>query len=72
VLLPLTLAPAWLRGIARANPLSYAVNAGRAIFNGQLGDPSVVRGIAIMAVLAVAAVAIAGRSASGVGPACGS
>lgn len=62
VLLPLTLAPAWLRGISRANPLTYAVNAGRAIFNDHLGDPSVVRGIAIMAALAVIAVGVAARS----------
>jgi len=62
VLLPLTLAPRWLRGIADANPLSYAVNAARAIFNDHLGDPSVITGIAIMAVLAVAAVVVAARS----------
>ena len=64
VLLPLSLAPGWLRNISRVNPLSYAVNAGRAIFNDHLGDPSVVRGLAIMAVLAVAAVVVAARSFS--------
>ena len=62
VLLPLSLAPSWLRGIASVNPLSYAVNAGRAIFNDHLGDPSVARGIAIMAALAIAAVVVAARS----------
>ena len=64
VLLPLSLAPGWQRNISRVNPLSYAVNAGRAIFNDHLGDPSVVRGLAIMAVLAVAAVVVAARSFS--------
>ena len=62
VLLPLTLAPGWLRNIAAANPLSYAVDAARAIFNDHLGDVSVEKGVLITAVLAVFAVAIAVRS----------
>src|SRR5256885_16063057 len=41
VLLPLSFAPSWLRAIAAANPLAYAVDASRAIFNNQLGDPSI-------------------------------
>ena len=44
VLLPLGFAPQWLRNIAAANPLSYAVDAARAIFIGHLGDPSVAKG----------------------------
>jgi ABC-2 type transport system permease protein len=62
VLLPLSLAPAWLRAIAAVNPLSYAVDAARAVFNDHLGDPSVFRGVVIMLVLAAAAVAWAARS----------
>ncbi|MBV8085870.1 MAG: ABC transporter permease [Chloroflexi bacterium] len=62
VLLPLSLAPAWLRAIAAANPLSYAVTAARAIFLNDLGEPSVVTGVLIMAALAVVASAIAARS----------
>jgi ABC-2 type transport system permease protein len=62
VLLPLTLAPGWLRAIAAANPLSYAVDAARAVFNDHLGDVSVEKGVLITAVLAVIAVAIAVRS----------
>jgi ABC-2 type transport system permease protein len=62
VLLPLSLAPGWLRDIADANPLAYAVDAARALFNNHLGDPSVVKGVAIMAGLAVLAVVIAARS----------
>jgi ABC-2 type transport system permease protein len=62
VLLPLSLAPDWLRAIALADPLSYAVDAGRAVFNDHLGDPNVVKGVAIMAVLAAMAVAAAARS----------
>jgi len=62
VLLPLSLAPGWLRGIASINPLAYAVDAARAIFNNHLGDASVVKGVVILAVLAVVAVVIAARS----------
>jgi len=64
VLLPLSLAPGWLRALAAANPMSYAVNAGRAIFNNRLGEVSVVQGVVIMAVLAVAASLFAARSFS--------
>ena len=62
VLLPLSLAPGWLRAIASANPLSYAVDAGRAIFNNRLGEASVTQGVVIMAVLAAIASVIAARS----------
>jgi len=62
VLLPMSLAPDWLRAIALADPLSYAVDAGRSVFNDHLGDVSVVKGVAIMAALAMVAVAAAARS----------
>ncbi|HLG72211.1 MAG TPA: ABC transporter permease [Chloroflexota bacterium] len=62
VLLPLSFAPGWLRALAAANPLSYAVDAARAIFNNRLGETSVVEGVAIMAVLAVLATVLAARS----------
>jgi ABC-2 type transport system permease protein len=62
VLLPMTLAPAWLRDIALVNPLGYAVDAGRALFLDHVTDVSVVKGLAIMAVLALAAMVLAARS----------
>jgi ABC-2 type transport system permease protein len=62
VLLPLSLAPDWLRAIAAANPLTYAVDAARAVFNDHISDPSVVKGVVIIGVLAFAAVALAARS----------
>jgi ABC-2 type transport system permease protein len=62
VLLPLSFAPGWMRAIAAINPLAYAVDAARAIFNDQLGDPSVLRGVTIMAVLAILALITAARS----------
>jgi ABC-2 type transport system permease protein len=62
VLLPLSLAPDWLRAIASVNPLAYAVDAARSLFNNHLTDASVARGVLIMGVLAVIAVVIAARS----------
>jgi ABC-2 type transport system permease protein len=62
ILLPLSLAPGWLRGLAAANPLSYAVEAARALFNERLGDPSIPRALAILVVLAVCALVVASRA----------
>jgi ABC-2 type transport system permease protein len=64
VLLPLSLAPTWLRNIAAANPLAYAVDASRAAFANHLSDPSVVKGMLIMAVLAIVSVLTAARAFS--------
>src|SRR6202158_3654352 len=62
VLLPMSFAPSWLRVIAGANPLAYAVDASRAIFNDHLSDPSIGLAVAIMAVLAAVAVTFAARA----------
>jgi ABC-2 type transport system permease protein len=61
VLLPLNLAPQWLQDIAKANPLSYAVNAARDLFNGKGFDQAVLEGLVIMAALAVVGVVIGAR-----------
>jgi ABC-2 type transport system permease protein len=62
VLLPLTFAPGWLRAVAAANPLAYAVDASRAIFNNRLADPSIAIAVAIMTVLAAIALSFAARA----------
>jgi ABC-2 type transport system permease protein len=62
VLLPLGLAPQWLRNIAAVNPLSYAVDAARAVFRDQISDPSVAKGVAIMLILSIVAIVIGARS----------
>src|SRR5437879_10565727 len=62
VLLPLGFAPQWLRTIAAINPLSYAVEAARAVFNDQISDPSVIKGVTIMLVLTVLAVLMGARA----------
>lgn len=53
ILLPLSLAPSIIRDIARANPFSYAVDASRALFNGNPGAGAVPVGFIVMAVLAL-------------------
>jgi ABC-2 type transport system permease protein len=62
VLLPMSLAPQWLRNIAALNPLSYAVDAARAVFRDQIGDPSVTKGVVVMLVLSILAIVIGARS----------
>ena len=62
VLLPLGLAPQWLRSIAAINPLSYAVDAARAVFIDNMGDPSVLKGVVIMVVLCAVAVVMGARA----------
>ncbi|MBN9620163.1 MAG: ABC transporter permease [Actinobacteria bacterium] len=41
VLLPMSLAPAWLRHTSQANPLTYVIDATRAMFRGDFGDSHV-------------------------------
>ncbi|HET9780964.1 MAG TPA: ABC transporter permease [Candidatus Dormibacteraeota bacterium] len=61
VLLPMAIAPQWLQNIAHVNPLLYAVDASRAIFLGHLTDPSVAKGVFILALLSAVAVVIGAR-----------
>jgi ABC-2 type transport system permease protein len=61
VLLPMSIAPQWLQNIAHLNPLLYAVDAARSIFNDQIADPSVGQGVLILAVLSAIAVVIGAR-----------
>jgi ABC-2 type transport system permease protein len=61
VLLPLALAPHWLRAIAQWNPFYWATNGTRALFTGNPGDSTVWEGGLIMIVLAVLAVVWSAR-----------
>ena len=56
ILLPMTLAPAWLFAISRVNPFVYIVDAERGIFQGELVSVTVLVGLAVAVVLAVATV----------------
>ncbi len=64
ILLPITAltAPGWLRAISRWNPFSWAVDAARALFAGDPGDPNVWKALVILGVLTAAAVTWAARS----------
>jgi len=52
IMLPLALAPLWIRLLAGANPFSYAVNASRALFAGEIWSWNVLTGFAIVIALA--------------------
>jgi ABC-2 type transport system permease protein len=62
ILLPMALAPNWLRTISTFNPLTHAVDAARALFNGLWGDPEILIGVAMTGILAIFAVWIASRA----------
>jgi ABC-2 type transport system permease protein len=62
VFLPLQLAPDWLQHVAQANPLSYAVTAARDVFIGLGTDPDVLKGVLIMAALAVVGILVGARA----------
>jgi ABC-2 type transport system permease protein len=64
ILLPMALAPDWLRLLSSINPLTHAVDAVRALFNGQWGDREIIIGTVVTAVLAIVAVWVASRSFS--------
>jgi ABC-2 type transport system permease protein len=52
MLLPLEAGPRWMQVLSRFNPLTYMVDAERALFNGQFGDPAVAAGALAAVVLA--------------------
>jgi ABC-2 type transport system permease protein len=64
IFLPLQLAPDWLQTLSDLNPITYAVEAVRAAFNGLWGDPAIAIGSTIVVVIAIVAVWIASRAFS--------
>ncbi|GAA3686504.1 ABC transporter permease [Nonomuraea antimicrobica] len=50
---PISFAPDWMKFLAPVNPLYHAVEAGRALFAGRLGDPAIPIAFGVFAVLAV-------------------
>lgn len=62
ITLPLSLAPDWIRGIATFNPLAHAVDAARALFNGDFGNSTVLLGFVIIGILAALAAWWAARA----------
>jgi ABC-2 type transport system permease protein len=61
VLIPLTVAPLWIRDIARWNPFAWGTNAMRAVFHGQLGTSVVWEASAVLAAVAVVALVWSSR-----------
>jgi ABC-2 type transport system permease protein len=53
VMLPISFAPPIIQTIAKFNPFEYAVNAARALINGNLTDPSILMAYIIFLVLCV-------------------
>ncbi|MNT79491.1 ABC-2 type transporter [compost metagenome] len=52
VLLPMTNAPGWLYAASRFNPLTYLVEAERALFSGDLASLPVLSGVLVAALVA--------------------
>ncbi|WP_433828724.1 ABC transporter permease [Actinoplanes sp. CA-015351] len=53
VLLPLDNGPGWLRALSHINPMTYVVNAERALFNGDVLTRSTLEGVIAATVVAV-------------------
>jgi ABC-2 type transport system permease protein len=64
ILLPMALAPDWLQFLSTINPLTHAVDAARALFNGDWGSPEIPIGVGITSILAVLSVWLAARTFS--------
>jgi ABC-2 type transport system permease protein len=62
VLLPMALAPGWLRVLAHLNPLYYAVQAARALSSGTIASWTVATGFLVLGALTVVTVAWATRA----------
>jgi ABC-2 type transport system permease protein len=62
IMLPIALAPDWLKNAAHFNPFYYAVEAARAMFAGHFSQDIVWQGFGIMLVFAVFSVWLAARS----------
>jgi ABC-2 type transport system permease protein len=62
IMLPMTLGPGWLQGIARATPFRYIIDAMRAAFQGRYGGTIMVEGIAVAVGMAAVCVWVASRA----------
>lgn len=62
IMLPMALAPDWLRTLSTLNPLTHAVDAARALFNGLWDDPQIVVGSVVMGTLAILSLVLASRA----------
>ena len=61
ILLPMGLAPTWLRRLSYVDPLRHTVDAARALFRGHLASGTVLRGFVVTGALAALCVWMASR-----------
>jgi ABC-2 type transport system permease protein len=62
ILLPMTLAPVWLRTVANVNPVKHIVDALRALFQGHVANGTVGVGVLVGAALIVAGMVFGTRT----------
>jgi ABC-2 type transport system permease protein len=62
IMLPMTLGPGWLQGIARATPFRYIIDAMRGAFAGHYATGIMLEGVLVAIGLAAACLWIAGRA----------
>jgi len=62
VMLPISLAPDWLKTAALFNPFYYAVEAGRALFAGNFSDSIIIKGFVVMIIFVIIAIWCAVKS----------
>jgi ABC-2 type transport system permease protein len=62
VLLPLDNGPGWLKALSKINPMTYVVNAERALFNGDVWARSTVEGLIAAVVVGAAGLIIGVRA----------
>jgi ABC-2 type transport system permease protein len=62
IMLPMTLGPHWLRGVAKATPFGYIINAMRDAFAGHYVNSVMVEGICVAIGLAIACLGLASRA----------
>jgi len=61
IILPMTLGPGWLQGIARISPFRYIIDAMRVAYAGQYWNTIMLEGIAVAVGLAVVCLALGSR-----------
>ncbi|WP_327088005.1 ABC transporter permease [Nonomuraea sp. NBC_01738] len=62
VLLPIDSGPAWMRAVGVINPAKHVVDAERALFAGDLANPSILYGTAAASIVAVAGLILGNRA----------
>ena len=62
IMLPMTLGPGWLQGIARVTPFRYIIDAMRAAFRGVYGGTVMIEGVAVAVGMAAICTWVASRA----------